>query len=166
MRVRSDVERKRLMGIAVTDHEHIGINSGLYDATTTRRTYEHLMRTATVIVDAGFPAIVDATFLHHADRQMFRELAERLGAQPTIVVCEAPTRHITRTRRSARCARHRCIGRDAGSTGTSAPCCIRDAGRGREVDREVDRYEYRAPDAFGALRGACSDPRAMKDCRA
>jgi uncharacterized protein len=90
VRVRSDVERKRLVGIAVTDHKHIGIDSGLYDATTTRRTYEQLMRTATVIVDVGFPAIVDATFLHHADRQIFRELAERLGAQPTIVVCEAP----------------------------------------------------------------------------
>ena len=88
VRVRSDVERKRLVGIAVTDHEHI--DSGLYDATTTRRTYEQLIRAATVIVDAGFPAIVDATFLRRADRQMFRELAQRLGAQPTIVVCKAP----------------------------------------------------------------------------
>ena len=103
VRVRSDVERKRLSDIAVTDHQHIGIDTRLYDATTTRRTYEQLMRTATVIVDAGFAAIVDATFLHHGDRQMFRQLAERLGAQPTIVVCEAPADTL-RARVAARAA--------------------------------------------------------------
>jgi aminoglycoside phosphotransferase family enzyme/predicted kinase len=89
VRVRSDVERKRLVGIAVTDHEHIGIDSGLYDAVTTRRTYEQLMRATTAIVDAGFPAIVDATFLHRVDRQAFRALSEQLSAALTIVVCEA-----------------------------------------------------------------------------
>jgi predicted kinase len=76
----------------------------LYDATTTRRTYEQLMRAAAVIVEAGFPAIVDATFLHHADRQRFRVLAERLGAQLTIVVCEAGTETL-RARVAARAAR-------------------------------------------------------------
>ncbi|MGZ9059055.1 MAG: AAA family ATPase, partial [Burkholderiaceae bacterium] len=52
-------------------------------------TYEQLMRAAIIILDAGFPAIVDATFLRRADRAMFCELAEQLGAQPTIVFCEA-----------------------------------------------------------------------------
>ena len=91
VRVRSDIERKRLAGIAATDHRHIGIDAGVYDATTTRRTYEQLTRAATGIIDAGFPAIVDATFLHRADRRMFRALAERLDARLTIVVCEAAT---------------------------------------------------------------------------
>ena len=91
VRVRSDVERKRLAGIDATDHGHIGIDSGLYDATTTRRTYEQLMRAATAIIDAGFPAIVDATFLHRADRTTFRALAEQLDTPLTIVVCEAAT---------------------------------------------------------------------------
>ena len=104
LRVRSDVERKRLAGIAATDHGHTRIDAGLYDAATTRRTYEQLMAIATVIVDAGFPAIVDATFLRHADRQTFRELAGRLGAQPAIIFCEAP-REILRARVAARVAR-------------------------------------------------------------
>lgn len=104
LRVRSDVERKRLAGIAVTDHAHIGISSALYDAPTTRRTYEQLMRAAIVIVDSGFPAIVDATFLRRADRATFCELAEQLGAQPTIVFCQA-ARETLHARVAARVAR-------------------------------------------------------------
>jgi predicted kinase len=104
VRVRSDVERKRLAGIATTDNRCAGIDSGLYDATTTRRTYEHLTRVATAIIDAGFPALVDATFLHRADRAAFRELAERLGARLTIVFCEAATETL-RARVAARAAR-------------------------------------------------------------
>ncbi len=103
LRVRSDVERKRLAGIAATEHLHIGIGSDLYDAATTRRTYEQLMRAAIVIVDAGFPAIVDATFLHRADRAMFCELAKQLGAQPTIVFCQA-ARETLQARVAARLA--------------------------------------------------------------
>ena len=104
VRVRSDVERKRLTGIAVTDHGHAEIDSELYDATTTRCTYEQLTRAATAIVDAGFPAIVDATFLHRADRETFRELSERLGARTTIVFCDA-ARETLRARVAARVAR-------------------------------------------------------------
>ena len=103
LRVRSDVERKRLAGIATTDHLHIGIGSELYDAPTTRRTYEQLMRAVIVIIDAGFPAIIDATFLRRADRAMFCELAEQLGAQPTIVFCQA-ARETLQARVAARLA--------------------------------------------------------------
>lgn len=104
VRVRSDVERKRLAGVAATDHGLIGIDSGLYDAATKRHTHEQLTRAATLIIDAGFPAIVDATFLRRADRAMFRELAERLGARPTIVFCEAADETL-RARVAARIAR-------------------------------------------------------------
>jgi len=103
LRVRSDVERKRLAGLATTDHRHIGIGSDLYDAATTRRAYEQLMRAAIVIVDAGFPAIVDATFLRRADRATFCELAEQLGAKPTIVLCQA-ARETLQARVAARLA--------------------------------------------------------------
>jgi predicted kinase len=101
--VRSDVERKRLADIAATDHLHSEIGSELYEAPMTRRTYEQLMRAAIVIVDAGFPAIVDATFLRRADRVMFCELAEQLGAQPTIVLCQA-ARETLQTRVATRLA--------------------------------------------------------------
>ena len=108
LRVRSDVERKRLAGIAATDHLHSKIGSELYDAPMTRRTYEQLMRAAIAIVDAGFPAIVDATFLRRADRVMFCELAEQLGAQPTIVHCQS-----SRTTLQARVATRLAHGSDA-----------------------------------------------------
>jgi hypothetical protein len=90
VRVRSDVERKRLVGIAAAERRAAAVGRGLYDAATTERTYGRLAELAAAIVDAGFPAIVDATFLRAADRQRFHALADRLGAAFSIVLCEAP----------------------------------------------------------------------------
>ncbi|MFA7318808.1 MAG: ATP-binding protein, partial [Sulfuricella sp.] len=42
------------------------------------QTYRHLEQVAREIVQAGFPAIVDAAFLQFAERQAFRTLAETL----------------------------------------------------------------------------------------
>jgi len=89
VRVRSDVERKRLAGLAANDHSQAHLGAALYDTASTRRTYERLERSAAAIVDAGLMAIVDATFLHRAERQGFARLAQRLGARFAIVVCTA-----------------------------------------------------------------------------
>lgn len=89
VRVRSDVERKRLAGLAPEDHSQARIGAPLYDTQATRLTYEQLARSAAAIVGAGFPAIVDATFLKQAERRVFRGLAQRLGAKFAIVACTA-----------------------------------------------------------------------------
>lgn len=44
----------------------------------TRRTYERLAELAAAAVRAGFPVIVDATFLKRVWRDRFRRLAEQL----------------------------------------------------------------------------------------
>ncbi len=79
VRVRSDVERKRLAGLQRSDKSRSELEGGLYSADSTRDTYRHLARCAEQIAKAGFPAIVDATFLKAEHRTWMRELAERLG---------------------------------------------------------------------------------------
>ena len=151
LRVRSDVERKRL-GRHCGDRPRTHSESAQGCTTPPRRVAptSNWCAIATVIVDAGFPAIVDATFLRHADRQTFRELAERLGAQPTIVFCEAP-RETLRHESQRELRGHRRVGRHARSAHASAQC-VRNSSRRREDNRQADRYRYRSPDAAGAAR--------------
>ncbi len=78
VRVRSDVERKRLAGLARSDQSHSELEGNLYSADSTEATYQRLANCAEHIIDAGFHAIVDATFLKAKHRALMRELAERL----------------------------------------------------------------------------------------
>ena len=90
IRVRSDVERKRLHGLDARGGSGSGIGEGIYGKEATRRTYARLLEVARAVLEAGFPAAVDATFLLRADRDAFRALASRLGVPFAIAACEAP----------------------------------------------------------------------------
>ena len=90
IRVRSDVERKRLHGLGALTRTHASLDTGLYGPEATRRTYDRLAAAARAIVDAGWPAIVDAASLRRADRDAFRHLAHALGVPFAIATCEAP----------------------------------------------------------------------------
>ncbi len=90
IRVRSDVERKRLHGLAAAERTGAAVGTGIYAPETTRGTYERLREVARTVVAAGFPAVVDATFLARADRDAFRALARTLGVPFAIAACEAP----------------------------------------------------------------------------
>ena len=89
VRVRSDVERKRLAGLRYSEQSGSKLESGLYSAVSTEATYQHLATCAEHIVMAGFPAIVDATFLKAEHRWMMRELAKRLNVPFVILDFEA-----------------------------------------------------------------------------
>ena len=90
VRVRSDVERKRLFGVDPAGHRVSSVGAGLYAADATRRTYRRLLDAARAIMNADIPAIVDATFLKEVDRRMFRELAQQAAVPLSIVACQAP----------------------------------------------------------------------------
>jgi len=75
IRLRSDVERKRLAGLDALAHSGSGVGQNLYAADATRRTYDHLARRAGEILDAGWPVIVDATFTARWQRDLLRETA-------------------------------------------------------------------------------------------
>jgi len=78
IRVRSDVERKRLAGMDRLDQSHSKVKNDLYSEGFTRQTYQHLAECAEAILRSGFTAIVDATFLKTDQREMMRSLANRL----------------------------------------------------------------------------------------
>jgi hypothetical protein len=79
VRLRSDVERKRLFGLDPWARTDSGLFSGLYTPEATDGTYSRLLRLAEDVLQAGFSVVVDAAFPEAARRRPFRELARRLG---------------------------------------------------------------------------------------
>lgn len=104
VRLRSDVERKRLAGIAPLARAAAAPGEGIYEAQATRRTYARLAELAGAILDAGWPVIVDAAFALREQRETLRHEALVRGVPCLIVVCEAPQallRERLRTRQAA-----------------------------------------------------------------
>lgn len=89
IRIRSDVERKRLHGVGETDHVNGVMAEKLYSPGVTRQTYAQLSSLAESVIKAGFPVVVDATFLHAQERNQFRRLARMLEVPFRIVSCQA-----------------------------------------------------------------------------
>ena len=97
IRLRSDVVRKRLFGLwgipAVAEHSgdpyRVDVSAELFT--------ERLPTLARRLIAAGFPVVVDATFLRRLDRQRMAELARSLQVpflilQPRATVAEARER--------------------------------------------------------------------------
>jgi len=78
IRIRSDVERKRLFENAPEAGSGSTTGDGIYSAAATEKTYSRLAEVAEIVLCSGFPAIVDATFLVRDRRDRFRKLAEQL----------------------------------------------------------------------------------------
>ena len=90
IRLRSDVERKRLFNIAPTESSQSRKDSGIYTQQATKQTYERLERLARETLMAGFPVIVDSAALRRDERESLHEIAETLGLPGLTVSCEAP----------------------------------------------------------------------------
>jgi aminoglycoside phosphotransferase family enzyme/gluconate kinase len=107
IRIRSDVERKRLYGVPhAVDNDHedgsevrtiaqtaansIGINEGIYSAQASVETYGRLIDCATSVLSGGYSAIIDAAFLKLEQRLPFQQLAEQLGVGYVILEVTAP----------------------------------------------------------------------------
>ena len=90
IRIRSDVERKRLFGITATDTASDKIDAGIYTADASQKTYTKLIELASAIIKAGYSVIVDAAFLTHEQRKPFQKLAEQLEAPYVILEVTAP----------------------------------------------------------------------------
>ena len=110
--LRSDVERKRLFGLAADARTASPPGAGIYGSRASRRTYGRLLDLARSILDAGFGVIVDATFLKRAQRARFRDLAAELGCGFSILVLDAPVPVLRR-----RILRRLAAGADASEAG-------------------------------------------------
>lgn len=91
IRIRSDVERKRLFGLAALDHsrDHPAVGNSMYSADASRRTFERLRDIARAILAAGHTVIVDAAFLRQHERDRFRALATEMALPFAIASTEA-----------------------------------------------------------------------------
>jgi hypothetical protein len=89
IRLRSDVERKRLFGEQKgTDKGQL--SAGIYNQDASAATYQRLHQLADAALHAGFPVVIDATYLKQAQRQAACQIAEDTGVPFLILDCHAP----------------------------------------------------------------------------
>jgi aminoglycoside phosphotransferase family enzyme/predicted kinase len=133
-RLRSDVERKRLLGLTAEARSGSALGAGLYSTEMSRRTYARLEELAEPILDGSGAAIVDATFLRADHRARFRALAERRGV-PFLVLEITAAGEVLQERVTARLA----AGRDAS-----------------EADLEVLRHQLAGVEPLTPEERACT----------
>lgn len=96
IRVRSDVERKRLQNVSLKTKSNSGVSAGIYADSVTRATYEELRRLANLILEAGYLAIIDAAFLLRWQRNILHQLAKERNVPFVIVSCLAENEELRR----------------------------------------------------------------------
>ena len=96
VRIRSDVERKRLFCLPAIQRTGSGPESGIYTADVTRNTYEKLCMLGESVLKAGYSVIIDAGFLQQWQRCMFQQLARKLSVQFTILDLQVPIEELRR----------------------------------------------------------------------
>ncbi|MBU1823130.1 MAG: ATP-binding protein, partial [Bacteroidetes bacterium] len=89
IRLRSDVERKRLFG-EQQDADLGKLSAGIYTQDASAATYQRLHQLAEAALRAGFPVVIDATYLKQAQREAASQVAEACGAPFVILECCAP----------------------------------------------------------------------------
>ncbi len=89
IRIRSDVERKRLHGLPpLADSRASGLD--IYTPKAHEATFSRLRALAGASLLAGWPTIVDAASLKRGERERFQAVAIAAGAPFTLLVCDAP----------------------------------------------------------------------------
>lgn len=79
LRLRSDIERKRLFGLTTAAKSNSSVDAGIYSKDAHQLTYQRLHDLTKTLLTSGWSVIVDAAFLQHAERDSFRMLAVELG---------------------------------------------------------------------------------------
>ena len=133
IRIRSDVERKRLFGLPAEARTDSALGGGIYGPEAGRRTYERLRELARPVLAAGWPVLADATFLHRGGRRAFADLAEELGVPWVILDLEAPLEVL-----EARVAERQAAASDASEAGVEV--LRRQAETHEPLDEEERRH--------------------------
>ena len=90
IRIRSDVERKRLHRLEALERSDSAYAEGIYGADASRDTYARLAQCATALLTAGYRVIVDASFLESGQRKLFIDLCAQLSIPSVVVDLQAP----------------------------------------------------------------------------
>lgn len=89
VRLRSDIERKRMFGLSANARPTPPQQAEMYGEQYNERTYARLETLARGILTAGYSVIIDATFLKRRDRERFHELADQEGVSLAILDCHS-----------------------------------------------------------------------------
>lgn len=126
IRVRSDIERKRLFDLDETASTDSRPGRGIYTEQATAGVYARLIETAERLLEAGFNVIVDASFLGQTERRLVAALADRLSVPLVFVHTSANDAELVR----------RLQGRGAGDVS--------------EANTEVLQHQYENADPLNA----------------
>ena len=90
LRLRSDVERKRLHGLAALQASDPAARDRFYGQEASAQTYASLLGRARELLQASWTVLVDAAFLRRTEREAFAALARELACPFAILAPEAP----------------------------------------------------------------------------
>ena len=90
LRLRSDVERKRLHGLAPLQASDPAGRADFYGTQASARTYASLRERARQLLQQGWTVVVDAAFLRRQERDDFARLASELDCPFHILAPHAP----------------------------------------------------------------------------
>ena len=96
VRLRSDVERKRLFGFGAAAQSGSPVNGGIYTPAANTATYRRLEDLAQGALHGGWSVVVDAAFLKRSERDDFRRLAANNDVPFAILACTAPVEELRR----------------------------------------------------------------------
>ena len=85
--ISSDITRKQLAGVPKNVHCYGQTNTGIYSPDYNRKTYNSVLSQATEALEKEIPAVLDAAFLRHSERQQAKAMAEKHGAKLLFVEC-------------------------------------------------------------------------------
>ncbi|WP_167759790.1 bifunctional aminoglycoside phosphotransferase/ATP-binding protein [Massilia horti] len=89
VRLRSDVERKRMHGLALHARPDADAKARMYGQAASSAVYNRLGELAEILVRAGKTALIDACSLKRRERDAFRALGARLGVPVRLVSVRA-----------------------------------------------------------------------------
>lgn len=90
IRIRSDVERKRLYGLKPEQSSNAQqVAEGIYTQAATTKTYQRLGELTTQVLSACYPVTLDATNLLFSQREQLKEVAQNLGLTALIISMQA-----------------------------------------------------------------------------
>lgn len=164
VRVRSDVERKRLYALAPDARPAPGEIATLYGAEATRRTYARLAELARELLGAGISTVVDAVALRRGERDALRDLARDCGARFVLLECSAPENvlreRITRRLREAKDASDADLGVLALQLRVREPVAPDEAAIAFDTDVALPELERRCAALASELGAAPAAPAA------
>ena len=90
IRIRSDIERKRMAGLKEKERSESGIGEGIYTERASQDVYDYLLNTARTILSAGHSVILDAANLKTANRMAAFRTATSCDCAAVLLEVTAP----------------------------------------------------------------------------